>query len=231
MLGLGVLLASLWLTVRWLQGRPASERWLGLVTLLPLLGIAEHWWHAQQPLEYFRSDPVVAHVWLAAFQILGILGVERLATLPGSAGVSKCDSTIGLVIGGLAALCAAMFILAYGDHAGTWVPPFPENTPMWWRTIGWHSWLFWFLTGGGMLLSSRALKAGHASGFIGLALTVSFISLVHWETFQAHDAASLGVSGSTLAVILIVCALCWIFAAYRLLAARVDRATTADSAR
>jgi hypothetical protein len=231
-LGLGLLLASLWLTARWLQRRPASERWLGLLVLLPLLGVSEHWWHAQHPLQYYR-DSVAAHVWLAAFQIFGILAVARLASLPdnSSAGVPKRDDTIGLVLAGLAGLCAAMFITAYSDHTGAWVPPFPENAPMWWRRIGWHGWLFWLLTGIGLLVSSRAMRRGRAAGYVGLAVVVSFVALTHWEKFQSHDAASIGASAGSVAAILIVCALCWMLAAHRLLAPRAGRVTAADRAR
>jgi hypothetical protein len=223
-LGLGLLIAALWLTARWLQRRPAAERWLGLVALLPLLGVSEHWWHAQQPLQYYRSDPVAAHVWLAAFQVLGMLGVVRKASVPDDSAtrVSTRDDTLGLVLAGLAAFCAAMFITAYGDHTEAWVAPFPENAPMWWRTIGWHAWPFWLLTGIGLLMSSRAMRRGRASGYVGLALIVSFVALMHWETFQLRDDA-LGASAGSVAAIMTVCGACWILAGHRLLVSRSGR--------
>jgi hypothetical protein len=220
-LGLGILLTSLWLTARWFQRRPASERWNGIAVLLPLLGIAEHSWHAHDQLEFYPTDSVAAHVWLAAFQVLGSLGVVRLANVRGrgSLHVSRRDDTIGLVCAGLAAVCAAMFILDYGDHAGTWVPPFPENAPMWWRTIGWHGWPLWFLTGIGLLLSSRAMRRGRAAGYVGLALVISLLALAHWEKFQLRD-DTLGASAGSVALSVSASGLCWILAGHRLLAGR-----------
>ena len=152
--GLGFLIVSLWLMARGLWRRPPRERWLGLPACLPLLGVGEHWWHAGE--EFYGSDSVSAHLWLAAFQVLGFLGAARWSTvLAGSSvRVSPRDDRIGLVTTGLAGFSMAMFILAYGDHAGVFVPPFPVNPPDWWKTIGWHGWMLWFLTSIGLVFSS-----------------------------------------------------------------------------
>jgi hypothetical protein len=73
------------------------------------------------------------------------------------------------------------------------------------------------VTGFGLLMSSRAMRRGRAAGYIGLALVVSFVAWVHWETFRFDDPA-LGATPGSVAVILSVCGLCWILAGHRLLA-------------
>ena len=216
-LGLAALIGALSLTARWLQRRPAPERWLGIAACLPLLGVAEHWWHAKEPLEFYVSDSVAVHLWLAAFQVLCFLAAARWSSVPpgSSERLSRRDDAIGLVTTGLAGFCAEMFILDYGDHSDVFVPPFPVNTPMWWRTIGWHGWMFWLLTGIGLILSSRALRHGRAAGYLGLALVVSFVAFMHWETFRLDD-ATLGASVGSVTIVGCASGLCWILAVHRL---------------
>jgi hypothetical protein len=215
---LGVLVVSVWLMARWLWRRPAPERWLGITVSLPLLGVAEHWWH--RSARVYGSDSLAAHLWLAAFQVLGLLAVARLSIAPARyrGRVSPRDERIGLATAGLAGICAAMFILAYGEHVDLFVAPFPVNTPGWWRTIGWHGWAFWFMTGIGLLFSSRAMRRGQSGGYVGVALVASFVGVVHWATFQLGDPA-LGATANSVALILGVCVLCWILAGHRMLAA------------
>jgi hypothetical protein len=109
-----------------------------------------------------------------------------------------------------------MFILDYGEHADLFVPPFPVNPPGWWRTIAWHGWMLWLLTGIGLLLSSRAMRRGQAVGYVGLALVASFVAFMHWETFQLGDQA-LGATRGSVALILSASGLCWILAGHRLI--------------
>ena len=183
---------------------------------LPLLGVAEHWWH--RSAKFYGTDILAAHLWLAAFQVLAFLAVARLSAVPAndSGHVSLRDERFGLATTGLAELCAAMFILAYGEHVDMWVAPFPVNTPGWWRTVGWHGWGFWFFTGIGLLFSSRAMRRGQAGGYVGVALVASFVALMHWEIYQEGE--GLGATAGSVALILSACGLCWILAGHRLLA-------------
>jgi hypothetical protein len=216
----GVFIAAVWLLVRWLRRRPAFEWCFGIAACLPLLGIAEHWWHhpVNHPLGFYRSDSLSTHVVLAALQVLSVLAVARLSTVSvnGARLASLRDDRTGVLTACLAGFCGAMFILAYGEHTDLFVPPFPVNTPGWWRTVGWHSWGFWFLTGIGLLLSARAMRRGRASGYVGAALVASFVALMHYDTFLLGDQA-LGATPGSVALILSVSGLCWILACHRLL--------------
>jgi hypothetical protein len=217
----GPFIAAVWLMVRWLRSRPAFERCFGIPACLPLLGLAEHWWHSpvHHPMGLYKSDNVATHLVLTGFQILAVVAVGRLSTVSvdRSTRVSLQDDRTGVLTACLAGFCGAMFILAYGEHTDLFVPPFPVNTPAWWRTIGWHSWGFWFLTGIGLLFSARAMRRGRASGYVGAALVASFVALMHWDTFLLGDQA-LGATAGSVALILSVCGLCWVLACRRLLA-------------
>jgi hypothetical protein len=169
--------------------------------------------------EVYGFDSVSVHLWLAAFQVLCFLAAARWSAGPAgsSVRVSPRDDRIGIATAGVAGFSMAMFILAYGDHAGTFVLPGGANPPEWWKTIAWHGWLFWFLISIGLLLSSRAMRRGRAAGYAGLALVASFVAFLHWDTFQLGD-PTLGASAGSVPVILIACGLCWILAGHRLLA-------------
>ena len=215
--GLGVLVVAVWLMARWLMRRPPIEWWLGITVFLPLLGIAEHWQH--RSAIFYGTDSLSAHLWLAALQVFGLLAVARLsiATAKYSSRASRRDERIGLATAGLAGFCAAMFILTYGEHGDLFVAPFPVNAPRWWRTIGWHDWPYWFVTGIGLLFSSRAMRRGQAVGYVGLAMVVSFVAFLHWERFQSGDQV-IGATAGSVAVMLGLCTLSWILAGTRLLA-------------
>jgi hypothetical protein len=66
------------------------------------------------------------------------------------------------------------------------------------------------------------MRRGRVSGYVGLALTVSFVAFVHWEIFQLND-ETLGVSAGSVATIMTVSGVCWMLAGHRLLVSRSGR--------
>jgi hypothetical protein len=74
LVGLVALVPSVWLLSRWFRFQHGAERWLAVPGCVPLLAVAAHWW-------WYPSDSVVAHIWLAAFQVLAFLFVTKLSSV------------------------------------------------------------------------------------------------------------------------------------------------------
>ena len=216
-LGIGPLICCVWLPFRWFRYRPAPDRWLGIAAFAPLVAVVLHWWN-------YRSDSVLAHLWIAAIQLLAFLATIRLSSsyVAKSGAVSRQDHLASVLMAGLAGFCTMVFIVLFGEDGGTLqivAPAFSADPPRVWSILSGHQWPAWLVSAGGLLGSAVVTRRNPAVGYLGFATIVTLMALDHWFSYRlGYETLGAGApTVSSLVVIAALAGLSWFIAGRRLL--------------